>query len=133
MDEEQQKWYKQYLSSFGVKEVLRAGCAILAWQFLGVALALIIAIPGKNEIFAQVIFGIFTLSIFVFPFLIRWRPAYSLLRAIIGNENLPTEPMPRSTTKLPHQPKPWWAYLPGIWGWLMLLLLLYVIIQYFSK
>jgi hypothetical protein len=25
----------------------------------------------------------------------------------LGNENLPVEPMPRSTVKAPHQPLPW--------------------------
>jgi len=133
MDEEQKKWYQQYSSSFGVKEVLRAGCAILTWQFIGVALALLIAIPGKNEIFADMIFGIFTISIFAFPFLIRWQPAYSLLRLMIGNKNLPLEPMPHSTIKAPHQPRSWWSYIPGIWGWLMLFLLLYTIFKYLSK
>jgi len=133
MDDEQKKWRKQYSSSLGAKEYIRLSGAIVIWEFIGMAIALAIALPGKNEKLSDIIIAIFTLSIFVFPILIRWRLAYSLLRAIVGNKNLPTEPMPRSTIKLPPQPKPWFYYLLVIWNWALALLLLYLVIQYFSK
>src|SRR6202142_3790368 len=129
MDDEQKKSYK-HSSSSGAKEFARVGSAIIVWQFIGVAIALAIALPGKNEKLSDITIAIFTLSIFVFPFLSRWwRPADSLLRAIAGNENLPTEPMPRSTIIILRQPRPWWSDLPGIWGWLMLLLFSSVIVN----
>ena len=134
MDDEQKKWRKQYSSSLGAKEYIRLSCAIVIWQFIGVAIALAIALPGKNGKFSDIVIAIFTLSIFAIPFLSRrWQPAYSLLRKIMGNKNLPTEPMRRSIIKLPPQPKPWFYHLSAIWNWALALLLLYLVIQYFSK
>lgn len=122
MDEEQKEWHQIYSASIGASEFLRFGCFFLFWIFSGVALA----ITFNN--FAILV--IFFITLFIFAIVApRWRPAYFLLRKIVGNENLPTEPMPRTTTKRPRQPLPWYGYLPSIWGWLMFLLLLYIILK----
>ena len=131
MDEEQKEWRKRYTSNIGAKEVLRLGCAMILWIFIGVGMSVLFASRGYSNSF--IFFVIFFIMLFVFPFIAYSRePMYSLLRKILGNENLPIEPMPRSTMKIPRQPLPWWAYLPGIWGWLMGLALLYAVIRYLS-
>jgi len=131
MDDEQKEWQKQFWINFGLREYFRFGCAFIIWIFILVALSIAFAFAGYSANSTSIIFSaILVITIFVFPFIARsWRPAYSLLRKILGNDNLPMEPMPRSRIKIPRQQRPWWSYLPGIWGWLMLLLLLYVILK----
>jgi len=134
MDNEQKKWEKKFWENFGIIEYLRLGCAIVIWNLLLIALSITIpSIFGRDS--TVIIFStIFFVTLFAFVLLTRrWRPAYLLFRKILGNKNLPAEPMPRSTIKMPRQPLPWYGYLPGIWGWLMVLALLSVIIRYLSK
>lgn len=120
MNEEQKEWYRRYSTSFGVREFIRFGCAFFIWMFLGVALTIIFR--------SSTMLTLFLIIPFLFAIVAqRWKPAYLLLRKKWGNENLPLEPMPRSTVKIHRQPLPWYGYLPGIWGWLILLLLLYII------
>ena len=120
MNEEQKEWYRRYWASFGVREFLRFGCVFFIWMSIGVALTFMFR--------SSTMLTLFLIIPFLFAIVTqRWKPAYFLLRKIWGNENLPLEPMPRSTVKTHCQPLPWYGYLPGIWGWLMLLLLLYII------
>lgn len=126
MNDEQKEWYKQYSASFGVREFFRFGCAFFIWMIIGAVLAVIFR--------SSIMLTLFLIIPFMFATVAqRWKPAYFLLRIIWGNENLPTEPMPRSVMKIPRQPLPWYGYLPGIWGWLMGLALLYAVIRYLSK
>jgi len=128
MNEERNKWSKQLSSNFGAKEFLRFGCAVMIWLFIGLAISIPIGVAGYS--WASMIFVIFLSTILVFPFVTRrWKPAYSLLRKILGNKNLPSEPMPYSIVKIPRQPLPWWGYLFGIWFLLLDLLILYIILK----
>ena len=132
MNEEPKEWSRRYNLSIGMKEIIRLGCAIIIWIFIGVVISLALELAGYS--LSSIVFGIFFVSPFVFAFIAASRKStYSLLRKILGNENLPHEPFPRSTVKIPHRPLPWWAHLPGIWGWLMGLALLYAVIRYLSK
>jgi hypothetical protein len=87
MDEEQREWQKQLAKNFGLREYIRFMAAFIVWIFLGVALCIILG--------SIVPFIVFLLAPFAFagP---RWKPAYSLLRLILGNKNLPIDPMPRA-------------------------------------
>src|SRR5258706_10727261 len=101
MDEEQKKWLNQYYSNIGGKEFLKLGCAIAIWIPIGV----VISIVFNNGTVAT----IFIFSMLVLPFLIRWRPVYLIFRTILGNKNLPPDPIPRSTVKIHRQPLPWYG------------------------
>jgi len=126
MDDKQKEWYRQYSVSFGVREFFRFGCVFFIWMLIGIALTFMFR--------SSTILTIFLVIPFIFAIVGRqWKPAYFLLLKIWGNENLPAEPMPRSTMKIPRQPLPWYGYLPGIWGWLMGLALLYAVIRYLSS
>ncbi len=127
MNDEQKKWDKQFGKSFGARELLRFGCAFMLWIFLGVAIAVLLNAP--------VIQLAFLLSACAYaPLTRRWRPAYRLLRTILGNKNLPPEPMPRSTAaRPPRQPLPWWAFIPSIWFGLLTIILFYLAIRYFTR
>ena len=132
MDEEQKAWSKQYASNIGTKEILRLGCAIMTWIFIGVGVGLAFDLVGYS--YSSIIFVIFLVMLFVFPFIAPSRkPTYSLLRKILGNKNLPPEPFPGKLIKLQSQPRPWWSYLSGIWFLLLDLIILYIIIRYFFK
>jgi len=134
MDEEQKEWQKQFWTNFGATEYIRFSCSFGLWMFLAVALALTLSLVFNiPEIVGGFLITTFLIAAFTFSIVSRtWRPAYNILRKILGNKDLPTEPIPHSTIKIPRQPLPWYGYLPGIWGWLMGLALLYVIIKYLS-
>lgn len=119
MNDKQKEWFKQYSESFGVREFFRFGFFLALWVILGV-FALIIF---EN----QKLIYIFFFTSFVFAiFSPRYKFTYSILRKIIGNDSMPPEPMPRSSTKIRHR-REWWSYLPSLWWLLMLLLLLYAL------
>ena len=126
MDEERQAWHKQFGSNFGAREYVRFAVVFIIWMFLGGALSIIL---GSSVVIIMFLFAAFTWA----AVSSRWKPAYSLLRIILGNKNLPTEPMPPGTLKSPTQKRPWWSYLPTIWWLLLDLLLLYFVIRYFAK
>ena len=126
MDEEQRKWYQQYLASFGVREFFRFGCFLIFW----ISLAGVLTVILKSS---MVFLAFFILMFMVAIIAPRWRPAYHLLRLIWGNQNLPYEPYPRSTTKFPRQPLPWLYYVLAIWRWLLALLVSYFIIKFVLK
>ena len=98
MDEEQKKWQEQFWnSSGGTREVFRLGCAIALWQGMGLALT----IWSGNVGYMMICLAIF----FIFPTLTAyWQSAYSLLRKIIGNQNMPSGIM-----SYKHK---WWSYIP---------------------
>jgi hypothetical protein len=126
MDEEQRKWQKQYTSHIGAREVLVLGGAVMGWILVGLLISVV------TETLA--VFLVFFLSVFVFAILsTRWKPAYAILYKILGNKNLPTEPFPGGFTWLPKQPRAWWSYLPGLWWLILDVILLILVIRYFSK
>lgn len=128
MNDEHKEWSKQYTSSIGVKEFFRVGCAIILWVFIGVGISLAFELNGYS--IGSIIFSIFFIAMFVFPFIaFRYKPAYLFLRKVLGNKSLPTSPPPSSNEKTFRQPRPWWSYLPSLWWLLMLLLLLYIILK----
>ncbi len=132
MDDRRKAWSEQYNKNFGVKELLRFSCASGIWMSLGVALSVALASTGYTA--AEYVFLIFLITFFAFPIIaITWVPAYTLFRKILGNENLPAEPMPRSTVKTSRQPLPWLYYVLAIWRWILALFVLYFIIKYALK
>ena len=75
-------------------------------------------------------------SVLGFVFLTRlWRPAYRLLRMLLGNKDLPDQPMPRASLKSgrPDGERHWWYFLPGILWLLSILALLYFAIKSAAK
>jgi len=127
MNEERNKWNKQFSSNIGARKLLRLGCFVVIWILLAGALSSIFYTSQRIQI---LLFTIFLIALFAFAiFSQTWKPAYSLLRKIFGNKNLPGEPMPHSTVKIPRQRLPWWGYLFGIWFLLLDLLILYIILK----
>ncbi len=97
MNEEQKNWYQQYSASFGVKELFRFGCAFAIWQGLGIGLSL----WSGNIGYLLIWFATYL----TFQFLpAYWQPAYSFLRIILGNQNMPP--------KLMLHTRKWWSYIP---------------------
>lgn len=132
MNEEQTRWRNQFVSNIGIKEILKLGCAIMVWIFIGAGIAIAFALGGYS--WSSIIFGIFLITMFFFPFVVHSsKPLYILTRKILGNENLPLEPYPSSKVKTPHQPLPWWGYLLAIWHYLLLLLILFIILKWYLK
>ena len=87
MNEEQKEWYRRFSSSFGAREFVRFGCAFFIWEFIGLGLYIWLNNIG--------IFVLFMAIYFSFPILTAgWQPAYSLLRKIFGNPNMPEKIMP---------------------------------------
>ena len=131
MDEEQKNWRQQYTSNIGVREVLRLGFAFVIWILILIVLSIPFGFAGYSSSSISWIFStILVITILAFPFIaFSWKPAYSLLRKILGNKNLPTEPRPHSIVKIPRRPLPWWGYLFGIWFLLLDLLILYIILK----
>ena|SRR6266498_3946682 len=127
MKEERNRWSEQFSSNIGASELLRLGCFVVIWMLLAVALS---SIFYTSQLIQILLFTIFLISLFAFAiFSQTWKPAYSLLRKIFGNKNLPNEPMPPSTVKTSRQRLPWWGYLFGIWFLLLDLLILYIILK----
>jgi len=127
MNDEQKAWYERFGRSFGALEYLRSSCALILWMLVGAMLAGLLGIP--------IIVVIFLLVVFVYaPIATRWKPAYRLLRLILGNKEMPPEPRPPSTATIStQQPLPWWSFIPAIWLWLLAILLFYLAIRYFTK
>src|SRR5512138_1975841 len=102
MNEEQKRWSDQYSSSVGAKEFLRLSCAVLLWSFILIAISILFALAGYSSSIMNWVFStILVFSIFICPLIaLRSKSGYALLRKILGNENLPKEPYPRSTVKI---------------------------------
>ena len=136
MNEEQKKWTEQAARNFGGREFLRFGCAIMLWVLIWIAVLVTLIYEGlKPAPFISIIFGaIASIPLFLLPFVARsWKPAFWLLRKILGNESFPNKPYPRSRVKIPREPRPWWSYLPGLWCGLLTLLVFYLAIRYFLR
>ncbi|SRR5260221_4748853 len=127
MNEEQKKWERQYWDNIGIAELFRAGCALSLLLSLGIGLSASFHATWITIILFEllVIFG--GLSRF-------WKPLYRIHRKVLGNPNLPTEPMPRRHIIAPHPtgpPIPIWYYLPAVLSAIVLmvagLLVLYFI------
>ena len=125
MDDKRKAWHTQFGSNFGAREYIRFSCVFILWMFLGVALSILLRSSTPILIFMFITFGFAVVAT-------RWKPAYSFLRIILNNENLPAEPLPFIRTKS-LQPRQWWSYLPGLWWLLIDLILLYAVIKYFWK
>jgi len=96
MNDEQKKWQQQFLNnSGGTREVFRLGCVFTIWLGTGIGLTL----WSNNGGYILFCFGVFITFAFLSAI---WQPAYSLLRKIFGNENLPRKIMPYKNT--------WWSY-----------------------
>ncbi len=88
MTDEQFAWARQFHDNIGLREYSRLAWAVVRVIFWGVFLS---ALSGLRFFLYTALF-----SAMAFPLLApRWRPAYRLLRAILGNRRLPEEPMPR--------------------------------------
>lgn len=130
MDEDPRKWLNQYYSNIGGKEALRFGCAISLWILVGMGLG--------EVLHSKLILIVFAALLFIFSLLsLIWRPIYHIHRKILGNPNLPTEPIPRRHMIAPRpasQPIPWIYQVPAIFMAIMKLLisllLMYFIIKY---
>jgi hypothetical protein len=98
MDDEQKKWQEQYWkNSGGTKEVFRFGCAFAILLGIGIGLYFWSGSIGYMLICIAFYFSFPTLTAY-------WQPTYSLLRKILGNENIPPKLMPSQ--------RKWWSYIP---------------------
>ncbi|HLO17989.1 MAG TPA: hypothetical protein VK206_24375 [Anaerolineales bacterium] len=132
MDDKRKQWSEQFNKNLGVRELLRFSCASGIWISLGIAISVAIAVTGYTR--SEYAFLLFLITFFIFPIIaMTWLPAYTLFRKILGNENLPAEPMPRPTVKISRQPLPLLYYVLAIWRWILGLLVLYFIIKYVFK
>jgi hypothetical protein len=132
MNERQKEWSRQYTSNIGAKEFLRLCCAIMAWVFVGVGISISLELAGYSG--GSLIISVFIVAMFVFPFVaFSGRSTYTILRKILGNENVPKGPFPRFPTKIPREPRPWWSYLSGLWFTLMTLITFYFAFKHFLK
>src|SRR5574338_538859 len=108
MDENQQRWSKQFWSHFGANEYVRFTLAGLVWGLAGLALSI--------ALHAEAVFGFFLFSMFVFPLIAtRWRPAYRIYWWILGNKGLPEGPYPKAIHRVPPPHLPGLVYVLGIW------------------
>ena len=131
MNEEQMKWEKQFWTNFGGRAFFRFSCFVGIWILLAVVLSLFF---HSSELISTLLFTAFLVSLFAFAVFSRgWKPAYLFLRKVLGNENLPIEPMPRPTVKIPRGRLPWWGYLLGIWHWFLLLLVLFIVLKWYLQ
>ena len=133
MNNEPRKWLNQYYANIGGKEFLRFGCAIGIWILLRIVL---------REVFHSTwILFVFVAVLMIFSLLsLLWKPMYLIHRKILGNPNLPTEPIPRQSIRTPRptgQPIPWFYSVPAIlmamWKILVSLLVSYFIIKYLLR
>jgi hypothetical protein len=130
LDEKQKDWQQQFTSNLGAVELLRFAGAFLLWLLIGIGVALLF----PSAVVSTTIFISFLLSTVVFGFVAtRPRPAYSFLRIIFGNKNLPKEPFPGHIRRIHTEPLPWWAYLPQLWNLLLTLALLYALARYLTR
>jgi len=131
--DEQEQERRREMSKYSVREFFRLGCFIIGWIFLGVIISLILTLVlnVKEEIgIAVYIVFIFT-AVIAFPILSHfWKPANTFIYKVLGNKNLNIPIWSLPTGRLSFKKYPWYYYLPSLWGWLMLIALLYVVIKY---
>src|SRR4026208_1822340 len=110
MNDEPKIWKKQYYSNFGGKEFLRLACFVNLWLWLGMGMKGIF-----NSAWIMVVFSALLMVHLLLALV--WKPMYILHRKILGNPNLPTEPMPYRRIQAPRptsQPIASWYYAPAV-------------------
>lgn len=123
VNEEQRRWINQYERNTGPKKYLRIVAVILLANFIAVAASVLFE--------TYVPMGVYFFILFTFPFVAtRWKPTYQILRWVLGNPNLPLEPMPGRWK--PSTPRPWWSYLPALWRLALIVLLSILVVRYFT-
>jgi hypothetical protein len=124
MNQDSRAWEQQFDSNFGPKELLRFLGVFAGWLLLGLVLSVVTT--------DFVLFYPFLLTAFAFPFACRrWRPAYALLRLILGNKNLPPELMPTRATGRRSSGRRWRSLVMGAGFWLLVIVLLYLVVRSF--
>jgi hypothetical protein len=124
MNEEQKGWVYQFSRNLGAREFLRFGAVFFIWIFLGTVISVLVE--------KSVILVSFLVFFFTWPFIIhRWRPAYMLFRRIMNNPAIPTEPYPWA--KFASEKKPWYYYLPSLWGMIFVAILMVLVIRYLTR
>ncbi len=135
MDEKERERRKEMSKYIGPRELFKLGGLIMGWIFLGVIISLFLTLVlhVKEEI-GTAVFSVFILTLFAFPFVgYYWKPANFLMNKVIGNKNLNIPILPPPTGRFSFKKYPWFYYLPSLWGWLMLIALVYVVIRYLVK
>ena len=127
MNEEQKKWHKQFWDNFGVTAYLRFGCFTTLWILLGIGLS--------NVFHSSGVLLIFTVLLMIYGALsLVWKPIYLIHRKILGNPNLPTEPISFRRIKAPHQTSrqriPWLYYVPAILMAVLTAIITWVVLYY---
>jgi amino acid transporter len=126
MNGAQREWQHQLERSFGPREFIRAGGAIFAWNLLGAAVSLVVGSSVPVVLF----------MVALLPFALvatTWKPAYWVVRKVLGNPNMPAEPRPRAREPSRPERLPWWGYLPGLWFLLISLVIYYLAYKYISR
>lgn len=128
MNPERREWRDQFARNIGARETMRFALAFLGMVFLGVALSIL---AGSTTL-STTVFAIFLIALFIFPALsLKWRSTYRVLRFILGNSNLPQDPIPPGTRNKAKHPR--LNFLIGGWWLLMALLLIIVALRYIAK
>ncbi|HMD89353.1 MAG TPA: hypothetical protein VKF38_09345 [Anaerolineaceae bacterium] len=136
MDDAERERREKMSKYFGTRELLRVVSFLMGWIFFGVIIEILLTVVFHiSEEVGFPVFLVFLITAFTFPFVGRfWKPANSLLNKVIGNKNLNVPIIPLSTIRLVGTKKrPWYYYLPSVWGWLLVIALLYVVIKYLTK
>jgi hypothetical protein len=135
VDEAEQERRKELSKYAGPREFFRLGCFIMGWFFLGliIGLTLTLVFNIKEEI-GIAVFIVFSLAVFALPILgYYWKPANSLMNKVVGNKNFSYPILPIPTGRLTFEKRPWYYYITLLWRYLLLILLMYLVIKYFTK
>ena len=135
MDKNTQEQQREAAINFGPREYLRFAGFFIGWILLGPVIGLIlIFVFDASKIVFEVVSMAFIFSAFAFPFVARfWKPANSLLNKVLGNKDLKIPTIPLSAITPASRKYPWYYYLHSLWGWFLVILLIYFGIKYFVK
>lgn len=133
MDKDERERLRKRPRYFGEREFFRFMGFFSGWILLGILIDMFLveALHVKEDI-GIVVFMLFLTTAFAFPMVaLFWKPANSLLNTFFRNKNydIPTIPLSRIGLKQ----HPWYYYLPSLWGWLLLLVLLYFVLKSLAK
>jgi hypothetical protein len=124
MHDDRTRWDQQFASNLGLRELARLATVVLGWILAGIALMIFFREPSW---FA----GSLAVLLVFSAVATRWQPAYGLLRRILGNARLPDHAAPSAHRDRPSiGPRPWWAYLPGLWFLLLDALIIVILVRY---
>jgi hypothetical protein len=128
MADDRREWQEKFDRFSGAKGFLILYAILFFWAMIGAIISVLLAAP-----ILLLIFFIIGTALSIISF--RWKPAWTIYRKMIGNENLPVEPRPHSPIKFNFNFKkiPWYFYVRWIWAWGMVAILVYLAIKYFSK